>query len=132
MSNKNITSIVTPDHHVNVKWSYFDTKKWVEFNGICLKQDKISYNHRKIANIYIVYELSKNYEISSYPALERCLFGVVSLTKNKCKYSGYGIGFDRKWFFSLSDGHLKNVIIFGVDLTSSPLIDNKKKYLNSW
>ena len=64
--------------------SYFDTEKWVELNGICLKQDKITYNHKKIANIYIVYEISKNYEISSYPALERFLFGVVSLTKCWC------------------------------------------------
>ena len=88
------------------------------------------YSHRKISNI--VYELSKNYEISSYPALERCLFGVVSLTKNKSKYSGYGIGIDRKWFFYLRVGNFKNVIIFGVDMTSSPLVDNKKKYLNSW
>ena len=43
MSDKNITSIVTPDRHLNLKLSYFDTKKWVEFNGICLKEDKITY-----------------------------------------------------------------------------------------
>ena len=41
----------------------------------------------------------------------------------------YGIGFDRKWFFSLSNGLFKNVIIFGVDMSSSPHIDNKKNIL---
>ena len=35
-----------------------------------------------IVNIYIVYEISKNYNIRSYPTLENCLFGAVSLTKH--------------------------------------------------
>ena len=30
----------------------------------------------------MVYEVSENYNISSYPTLEKCLFGAVSLTKN--------------------------------------------------
>ena len=41
--------------------------------------------------------------MSSYPTLENCLFGAISLTKDvdtdKYKYSGYGIGFDRKGKF---------------------------------
>ena len=53
-----------------------------------------------IVNIYIVYEINKNYNISGYPALENCLFEAVSLTKyddiDQYKYSGYVIGFDRK------------------------------------
>ena len=36
----------------------------------------------KKVNIYIIYEISKNYNISSYTTLENCLFGAVSLTKN--------------------------------------------------
>ena len=68
-----------------------------------LKEDKITYVHGKIVNIYIVYKISKNLNINIYPALENCLFGAVSLTKNddidKYKYSGYGIGFDRHGFF---------------------------------
>ena len=43
------------------------------------------------------------------------------------KYSGYGIGFDRKWFFSVANEVGKNAIVFGVDMSSSPIIDNKKK-----
>ena len=30
---------------------------YLEFNGGCLKQDKITYNHGKTINIYIVYYL---------------------------------------------------------------------------
>ena len=51
-------------------------------NGSCSKQDKVTYNYGKIVNIYIVSEISRNYNISSYPTLENCLFGAVSLTKN--------------------------------------------------
>ena len=44
------------------------------------------------------------------------------------KYSGYGIGFDRKWFFSHPSGETgKNVIIFGRDMSSTTKIDNRKK-----
>ena len=47
---------------------------------------------------------------------------------DKYKYSGYGIGFDRHEFFSNpSGGTSKNVIIFGVDMSSSTKIDNRKK-----
>ena len=71
-----------------------------KFSGSCLKQDKITYNHGAKVNIYIVYEISKNYNISSYPTLENCLFEAASLTKHvaidQYKYSGYGIRFDRK------------------------------------
>ena len=54
------------------------------------------------------------------------------MTKNpdidKYKYSGYGIGFDRHEFFSYpSGGASRNVIIFGVDMSSSTKIDNNKK-----
>ena len=60
------------------------------------------------------------------------MFGAVSLTKNadidKYKYSGYGIGFDSHKFFSHpSGGTGRNVIIFGVEMNSSSMIDNRKK-----
>ena len=92
----------------------------------------------KIVNIYIVYEISKAANISkyrsdyNYPALQNKLFGAVSLTKNadidKYKYSGYGIGFDRRSSFSFSGrGFGQNVITFGVDTSSSTKINNRKK-----
>ena len=64
--------------------------------------------------------------------LEHCFFGAVTLTKNtnidKYRYSGYGIGFDRKLSFSFPVGRFgKNVIIFGVDMNSSIHVDNKGK-----
>ena len=79
----------------------------VEFKGSCSKQDKISFNYGKIVSIYIAYEISKIFNISIYPILENCLFDALELTKHpdidQCKYSGYGIEFDRKGFFSLGN-----------------------------
>ena len=46
----------------------------------------------------------------------------------KYGYSGYGIGFDRTSSVSFPNGGFgQNVLIFGVDMSSSPHIDNKKK-----
>ena len=59
------------------------------------------------------------------------MFGAVKLTKHvdvdQYKYSGYGIGFDRKGSYSIGNEIGRNVIIFGVDMSSSTKIDNRKK-----
>ena len=59
------------------------------------------------------------------------MFGGVRLTKNanidKYGYSGNGIGFDRRGSFSFPGGGFgQNVIIFGVDMSSSVHVDKKK------
>ena len=96
-----------------------------------LKQTKISYTNGKVVNIYIVYELSASGSNNNDPSLKNCLFGAVTLTKNtdieKYGYSGYGIGFDRSSFTFPGGGFSQNVLIFGVDMSSSAHIDNKKK-----
>ena len=131
LSDEDIAAPTTTDYSLNPQLSYFSTKTRVEFKESCLKQDKITYDHGKVVNIYIFYEIGKDYDISIYPKLENCLFGAVVLIKradiDKYKYSGHGIWFDRKGFFSHpSDGTGRNVIIFGVDMISSTKIDNKK------
>ena len=75
----------------------------VKFTGSCLKQPKFTFTDKKVVNIYIVYELGASSSHSSDPTIKNCLFGAVTLTKNpdieKYKYSGYGIGFDRRSSF---------------------------------
>ena len=80
----------------------------------------------------IVYELAASSSHDSDPTIKYCLFGAVTLTKHadieKHKYSGYGIGFDRRSSFSFpSGGFGQNVLIFGADMSTSIHIDNKKK-----
>ena len=124
LSDENIAPHATNEYYsLNPNSTYFGAKTRAEFKGSCLKQDKIMHTLWTIVNIYIGCEISKNFPISSYPTLENRLFGAVSLTKNvdidKYKYSGYGIGFDRKGKFSVGIGFGRNCIIFGEDMSSS-------------
>ena len=115
-----------------INYYYYAFRIRAKFTGSCLKQPKTSYNHSSIVNIYIVYELGTSDSNNSDPALKNCLFGAVTLTKNadieKYGYSGFGIGFDRRSSFSFPGGGFgQNILIFGVDMSSSAHIDNKKK-----
>ena len=55
------------------------------------------------------------------------MFGATTVTKTNDKenvYSGYGITFDGKGFWSFGNDDARNVVIFGVDTSSSSYIDN--------
>ena len=111
---------------------YYDAKIRAKFTGSCLKQSKTSYNHGKIVNIYIVFELGASGSNNGDSTIKNCLFSTVILTKNadidKYGYPGYEIGFDRRSSFSFPGGGFgQNVIIFGTDMSSSAHTDNKKK-----
>ena len=110
---------------------YDDFKATVKFTGSCLQQPKISHTPKKVVNIYIIHELGASGCNINDPTLKN-FFTKLSLTKNadidKYRYSGYGIGFDRKSSFSFPSGRFgQNVLILGVDMKSSAHIDNKKK-----
>ena len=130
LSDENITASTTSDYKLDPQLNYFGTKTRVEFRGSCVKQDKITYTHGKIVNIYIVCELDMIY-VKTRPTLVNCLIGAVILTKNadfnKYKYSGYEIEFDRGSVYSVGNGFCRNVIIFEVDMSSSVHVDNKGK-----
>ena len=132
LSAESIKPPTTSDNSLTPALSYYGTKTRVKFVGSCLKQPKISYTHGKVVNIYIVYELGASRSHINDPTLEYCLFGAFTLTKNadidKYGYSGYGTRFDRKNIFPFpGSGFGQNVIIFGVDMSSSAHIDNNKK-----
>ena len=132
LSNESIKPPTTSNNSLNPRLSYNDTKIKIKFTGSCLKQSKFTFTHKKVVNIYIVYELGASSSHDSDPTIKNCLFGAVTLTKNadieKYKYSGYGIGFDRRSSFSFTGGGFgQNVLIFGADRSSSIHIDNKKK-----
>ena len=132
LSTESIKPPTTSDNSLTPTLSYYGTKARVKFNESCLQQRKLSYTHGTIVKIYIVYELSASSSHNDHPTLRNCLSGAVTLTKNadidKYGYSGYRTGFDRKSSFSFpSGGFGQNVIIFGVDMSSSAYVDNKEK-----
>ena len=57
--DERINSITASNYSITSKLSYYGSKIRVKFNGSCLKQDKATYSHEAIANIYSVYEISK-------------------------------------------------------------------------
>ena len=130
--NESFKAISITDKSLNPTLNYNGTKTRVKFTGSCLQKQKITYQHGKVVNIYIAHSLGASSSNISDPTIKNCLFGAVTLTKNahidKYRYSGYGIGFDRRESFSFPGGGFgQNVIIFGVDMSSSAHIDNKKK-----
>ena len=132
LTDERINSIKTCGYGITPYLSYYNIKKIrVGFDGGCLKQDQGIIPLKGIVNIYIVYEITNNFNISDYPTLKNYLFQAVKLTKNvdihKYGYSGYGVGFDSHGSLSFPGTGLgRNVIIFGVDMSSSTKIDHKK------
>ena len=132
LSNESIKPPTTSDNSLNPELNYHGTKTRVKFTESCLKQSSHFLTHKKVVNIYIVYELAASSSHDSDPTIKNCLFGAVTLTKNagieKYEYSGYGIGFDKRSSFSFPSGGCgQNVLIFGADMSTSIHIDNKKK-----
>ena len=131
ISNENIKPPTTSDNGLTLELNYYGTKTRVKFTRSCLKQTDHIYTHKKVVNIYIVYELAASSSHDSDPTIKNCLFGAVTLTKNDIenyKYSGYGIGFNRRSSFSFTGGGFgQNVLIFGADMSTSIHIDNKGK-----
>ena len=137
LSSESIKPPATSNKSLAPVINNYGAKTRVKFTGSCLQQSKISYTHGKIVNVYVVYELGATSSNINDPALKNCLFRAVTLTKNtdidKYRYSGYGIGFNRRSRFSFpSGGFGQNIIVFGVDMSSSVHIDNKKININSY
>ena len=77
LSDERINSIKTPNHNITPNVNYYDAKTKVEFNASSLKVshlDSVTFNHEKVVNTYIVYEISKTINIRNYPTLENCFF----------------------------------------------------------
>ena len=127
LSDETITPYATSYNSLTPLIDYYGSKIRAKFNKVCLKQsNKLTYDYGRKVNIYIVYELGAFSSNDSDPTLKNCLFGAVTLTKNAdIEKSGYGVGFDRRSSFSFPGGGFgQNVLIFGVDMSSSAHIDN--------
>ena len=124
MSSEKFTTPTTTDNSLfpSIKW-YGNSNFCSVFKGSCLKLKNAAYTSRNRIFFQISYELDTwSRDVNSDFTLEDCLFGGV----DKKIYSGYDIEFDIA--FDLSDGSVsKNVIIFGVKMSSAVHIHNKKK-----
>ena len=109
----------------NVK--YFGIKIGIQFNTLLVAEQK-NYSSE---NVYTVYDLDNwpNNPLRSF-TLKNCLFGACNIGKNNDKekyvYSGHGISFNGNGEWSFGNDFARNVIIFGVDHSSSSHTDNLK------
>ena len=85
MSNESIKPFTTSDSSLAPLLNYYGTKTKVSFDMSCLKQERVTFNHGKIVNIYIVHEIIKianiNGNRNNNLTVQNALFGAVSLTK---------------------------------------------------
>ena len=98
-------------------------------NSVLVQKTFSSLYSNFILNLHTVYELNtwpRNPDNNF--TLKIILFGTVKLTRNadksKFTYNDWGIAFDRKGFWSFDNDTVKNVVIFGVNNSSSSHIDN--------
>ena len=59
LSNESIKPPSAPNNFLTPSLHYLGTKIRVKLSGSCLKQDKVTYAHGNIVNIYIVYDINK-------------------------------------------------------------------------
>ena len=138
LSTEKITTSTTADNIFSPSIRcYEDSNFYLIFKARDLKQIITTFTPLNIIIYFIISELDTwSRKLNSDFNLKDYLFGGVKLAENaesdKYVYGGYGIGFDSGLLFSIPNfGWGKNVIIFGVDRSSSVYINNKKRHLNS-
>ena len=79
LSNESIKPPTTSNNSLTPILNYYGPKIKVSFNRNCLKQNRVTFNHGKIVNIYIVYKIIKIANINgnrkSNLTVENALFG---------------------------------------------------------
>ena len=82
ISKESIKPPITSDNSFNPELNYYGPKSRVTFTKSCLKQSSHILTHKKVVNIYIVYELGASSSYVSGTTLKNYLFGAVTLTEN--------------------------------------------------
>ena len=76
--------IKPPDNTITSTVKHTGKIVYVKYNGSCIKQDKITFNHEKIVNIYTVYDLKSN--LNNFdPTLGNCLFPAMKFRSLEAK-----------------------------------------------
>ena len=107
--------------------AYDNARTKLKLTGVLLKQDKVTYNHGPIVNIYIVYRLIPN-SVDFGLTVENSVFGAVKLTKSvdisKYKFLDMVLDLIQKEVLHIQ---MEDSIIFGADLSSSKHGNNKTR-----
>ena len=59
LSKENLEVVSTSDNTLSPEINYNENKLKLNFKGCILQQKIVTYNHKKVVNLYIVYEITK-------------------------------------------------------------------------
>ena len=106
LSNESLEVVSISDNTLTTSVSYYGDRVRLRFTGSVLQQKIVTYNHKKVVNLYAVYKITNFHGIYNYPTLANAVFGAVKLSKNTGidKYFGYEIGFYGRGFCSRPSG----------------------------
>ena len=126
LSNEKLKSI----QDVNFPELLYDKEKaYLNFRNNVLAQEKITYTHDHIVNLYIIYSIPYITYKSNLDTIGQCLFGATDY--NNKKWSGYGVDFGKQHYSHKDSGKNANgLIILGADLSDSNDEETKKRYVN--
>ena len=101
----------------------------IKFDKDPLAVERNNYLTKKVS-VYIVYDLAAwPRNLNKNLKFKNCLFGATNIVKNSDKekyvYCGYRITFDSAGSWSFDNDFARNVIIFGVDNSSSSHSENR-------
>ena len=91
VSKKSLEVVSKTDNTLTLLFNYYEDKVRLRFTGSVLQQKTVTYSHKKVLNLYVVYEITNFHGVENYPTLTNVLFGAAKLTENddidKYKYS---------------------------------------------
>ena len=104
---------------------YDKERTYLNFRKDVLVQEKISYTHDQIVNLYIIYSMPYITYKSAPDTIGQCLFGATDY--NKKKRPGYGIAFGKQHYLHKYSGeNANNLIILGAGLSDSSDKETKR------
>ena len=75
LSNESLEVVSTSDNTLTPSVNYYGDKVRLRFTGSVLQQKTVTYSHKKVVNLYVVYEITNFHDIDSYPTQTNALFG---------------------------------------------------------
>ena len=74
LSNESLEVVSTSGNTLIPSINYYEDKVRLRFTGSVLQEKTVTYSHKKVVNLYLVYEINNFLDIDSYPTLTNALF----------------------------------------------------------
>ena len=81
LSNESLEIISTSDNSLTPSINYYGEKVRLKFAESVLQQKTITYNHKKVVNLYIVYRITGIHSTSNDPRLANCIIWSCCINK---------------------------------------------------